>query len=183
MTTTKWALDPSHSEVQFKVKHLMITTVTGSFKDFSAELVTEGNDFLTAKLSFDAKTGSVDTGSAQRDGHIRSGDFFDVENFPSMTFISTKIEKLNNEGNFLLTGDLTIKDITKSVTMNVDFVGIQKDPYGVDKAGFVLDGKINRKDWNLNWNVGLESGGLLVSEEVKLVADVQMSKQVATASE
>ncbi len=176
METTKWLLDPKHSEIQFKVKHLMITTVTGSFKEFSAEGETQGEDFLTGKISFQAFTKSVDTNNGPRDAHLKSADFFDSEKFPVMHFQSSKFEKVD-DANFLLSGDLTIKDITKPVKLNVELGGIAKDPEGKSKAGFSINGKINRKDWNLNWNVTLESGGVLVSDEVRIIGEVQMVKQ------
>lgn len=182
MTTTKWALDPTHSEIQFKVKHLMITNVTGSFKQFNAAVETEGDDFTTAKISFDAATASVDTNNEQRDGHLKSADFFDSENHANISFVSTSFVKKDNDGNFTLNGNLTIKNVTKPVALNVEFAGMEKDPWGNAKAGFSVNGKINRKDWDLNWNAALESGGLLVSDEVRLSAEIQVVKQVeATA--
>ncbi len=182
MTTTKWALDPTHSEIQFKVKHLMITNVTGSFKQFNAAVETEGDDFTTAKISFDAATASVDTNNEQRDGHLKSADFFDSEKHANISFVSTSFVKKDNDGNFTLNGNLTIKNVTKPVALNVEFAGMEKDPWGNAKAGFSVNGKINRKDWELNWNAALESGGLLVSDEVRLSAEIQVVKQVeATA--
>lgn len=177
METIKWAVDPAHTEIQFKVKHLMITTVTGSFKEFSAEAVTQGEDFTNGKFSFQAATNSIFTNNEQRDGHLKSADFFDVENFPLMKFESTGLHK-SDEDNFLLSGNLTIREMTKPVTLNVEFGGIGKDPWGNLKAGFSLSGKINRKDWNLNWNAALEGGGLLVSEEVRILCEIQLVKQV-----
>ncbi len=173
---TIWNLDASHSEIGFKVKHMMITNVSGSFGKFEVNVETEGDDFSTAAISFTAETNSVTTGSEQRDGHIYSPDFFDVENYPEMKFVSTKLEKLNNE-NYLLHGDLTIKDITKPVKLDVEFGGSGKDPWGNEKVGFTIDGKIERTQWNLNWNAALEAGGFLVSEDVKIHASVQFSKQ------
>ncbi len=175
ITTTKWNLDAAHSEIQFKAKHLLITTVTGEFKKYEATVETEGDDFTTATITFTADTASVDTGSEQRDGHIKSADFFDIEKFPKLKFVSTKIEKKDAD-NFILHGDLTIRDVTKSVTLNVEFGGIAKDPWGGTRAGFNVTGKVNRKDFGLNWNVLTEGGGMLVSEEVKIVASVQLVK-------
>jgi len=176
MSKTTWALDPTHSELQFKVKHLMITTVTGNFKSFSATVETEGENFDTAKIEFSAEVSSIDSGNEQRDGHLKSADFFEAEKFSTITFASTKLEKKDEE-NYLLHGDLTIKGITKPISISTEFGGIAKDPWGNIKAGFTLNGKINRKDWELNWNASLEAGGVLVSEEVKIIAEIQVVKQ------
>ncbi len=177
METTKWTIDPSHSEIQFKVKHMMITTVTGSFKEFSSAVETQGHDFTTAKIRFQAATASVFTNSDQRDAHLKSGDFFDVEKYPDLKFESTSIEK-DDDDNFTLHGKLTIKEITKPVKLDVEAGGTGKDPWGNLKAGFSLTGKINRKEWGLNWNAALESGGVLVSEDVRIFCEVQYTKQV-----
>jgi polyisoprenoid-binding protein YceI len=180
-TTTKWAIDPSHSEIQFKVKHLMISTVTGSFKEFGAEAElpfdngSGGEDLANAKVSFWANTASVDTNSADRDKHLRSGDFFDSETFAKLRFKSTRIE---GEGDgWKVTGDLTIKDITRSITLNAEWAGVAKDPWGNTKAGLNLSGKIDRKDFGLTWNAALEAGGVLVSDEVRIQCEVQLAKQ------
>jgi len=174
-TTTKWAIDPSHSEIQFKVKHLMISTVTGSFKEFGAEAELEGDDLSNAQVSFWANTASVDTNSTDRDKHLRSGDFFDSEKFEKLSFKSTKVE--GSGDSWKVTGDLTIKDVTKPVTLNVEWSGTMKDPYGNVKAGLNLRGKIDRKEFGLNWNAALEAGGVLVSDEVRILAEVQLAKQ------
>ena len=173
METSKWTIDPSHSEIQFKVKHLMVTNVTGSFNEFSADVVSESDDFKNASIKFAANTASVDTGSEQRDTHLKSADFFDAEKYPELKFESTTFNGSE------LTGNLTIKGVTKPVKLNVEFNGIARDPWGNSKAGFSISGKINRTEWNLNWNAALEAGGVLVSEEVKLVAEVQLLKVVA----
>lgn len=175
MATTKWTLDPTHSEIQFKVKHLMITTVTGNFRDFSAVVETDTDDFMTAKISFEAQTASIDTNQTDRDNHLRSPDFFDSNNFPVLKFESQKMEKIS-DNDFELTGVLTIKDVSKPVKLAVEFMGITKDPWGNTKAGFSLSGRISRKEWNLNWNAALETGGVLVSDEVRLLCEVQLSK-------
>lgn len=176
MKTTKWVIDPAHSEIQFKVKHMMITTVTGSFKEFSSEVETEGEDFSTARIRFEAATASIFTNAEQRDAHLRSADFFDADNFPVMSFVSSKLEKTDDD-NWQLTGDLTIKDVTKPVKLDVEFGGVGKDPWGNTKAGFSLSGKINRKDWGLNWNAALEAGGVLVSDDVRILCEVQYAIQ------
>lgn len=176
MNTTKWVLDPTHSEIQFKVKHLMITTVTGYFREFSATVETAESDFSNAKISFEAKTASVDTNTPDRDNHLRSADFFDSENYPVLKFESREMKKLD-DSSFKLTGDMTIKGITNPVTLDVEFGGIMKDPWGNEKAGFSLSGKINRKEWELNWNAALETGGVLVSDEVRIFCEIQVAKQ------
>ncbi|MBI3883202.1 MAG: YceI family protein [Sphingobacteriales bacterium] len=177
MSTTKWSIDPTHSEIQFKVKHLMITTVTGNFNEFTAAIESEKEDFSDAKISFSATTNSVDTKNEQRDTHLKSADFFDGEKYPELKFVSTKFIKVDGS-EYELQGDLTIKEVTKSVKLSVEFGGLATDPWGNSKAGFTLTGKINRKDFGLNWNAALEGGGLLVSEEVRLLAEVQFVKQV-----
>ena len=176
MSNSNWSLDPSHSELQFKVKHLMITTVTGSFQKFDVTAETEGDDFSTAKISFSAETASITTGAEQRDTHLRSADFFEAETFPALSFKSTSIEKKGDD-EFVVTGDLDLHGVVKPVTLNVDFGGIAKDLYGQTKAGFTLNGKINRKDFGLTWNAPTETGGLLVSEDVKILAEIQLVKQ------
>jgi len=175
MATTNWIIDASHSEVQFKVKHLVITTVTGNFQEFSGT-VASGDTFDNAKIIFEANTNSITTHSEQRDGHLKSGDFFDVEKFPKISFAATKFAKKGDD-TFELVGDLTIKDITKSVTLAVEHGGVATDPWGNIKAGFEITGKINRKDFGLNWNAPTEAGGVLVSEEVKIIANIQLLKQ------
>lgn len=178
METTKWTIDPAHSEIQFKVKHMMITTVTGSFKEFTSEVETQGNDFTTAKVKFQAAKASVFTNADQRDAHLKSADFFHAEKFPFLKFESTSLEKVDDE-NYTLNGNLTIKDITKPVKLDVEPGGIGKDPWGNLKAGFSLTGKINRKEWGLNWNTVLESGGVLVSDDVRIFCEVQYTKNQA----
>ncbi|RYF20556.1 MAG: polyisoprenoid-binding protein [Flavobacteriales bacterium] len=175
MATTKWALDPTHSELQFKVKHLMITTVTGSIKSFTAELTSEGDEFTNADISFSGEINSIDTGNGDRDGHLKSGDFFDAEKYPTITFKSTSVEKDGSD--YVVKGDLTIKDVTKAVKLIAEFGGIATDPWGNTKAGFTLSGKINRTEFGLTWNAALETGGVMVSEDVKLLGELQFVKQ------
>jgi polyisoprenoid-binding protein YceI len=175
MANTTWAIDASHSEIQFKVKHLVITTVTGSFNEFSGSVTAE-EGFENANISFEANVASINTNSEQRDGHLKSADFFDAEQFPTLSFTSTTFSK-NADDEFSLTGDLTIKGTTLPVTLSVEYGGTATDPWGNVKAGFELTGKINRKDFGLTWNAITETGGALVSEEVKLVANVQLVKQ------
>lgn len=167
----KWKIDPVHSEVTFTVKHLMITNVKGDFKKFSAEVEAEDETFKAAKISFTADVNSLDTRNEQRDRHLKSADFFDGEKHPQLKFEAKKYE-----GEELL-GDLTIRGITKPVKLQVEFGGVAKDPWGNIKAGFSVSGKINRKDWGLNWNAALETGGVMVGDEVKIRADIQLVKE------
>lgn len=175
MSKTNWNLDPTHSEVGFKVKHMMITNVSGSFTDFSLQAATEGDDFTKSEIVFNAKTTSINTGNEQRDGHLRSPEFFDSENHPNLTFKVTKLERIEGD-NYLVHGDMTIKDVTKPATFNAEFGGIGKDPWGNIKAGYTINGKINRKDFGLNWNAALETGGVMVSEEVRINCELQLVK-------
>lgn len=175
MATTQWALDPTHSELQFKVKHLMITTVTGSLKIFNASITSEGDDFENGSVSFDAETASIDTGNKDRDNHLKSADFFDADQFPAITFKSTSLTKDGDD--YSIKGDLTVKGVTKPVKLTAEFGGIATDPWGNTKAGFTLSGKINRTDFGLSWNAALETGGVMVSEEVKIAGELQFVKQ------
>lgn len=173
---TTWVIDPTHSEIAFKVKHLMITNVKGVFKEFNGTVHTAGNDFVTSEINFSMNAASIDTGTADRDGHLKSADFFDAENHKEIVFKGTSTEKKDDE-NYILHGDLTIRGISKPVSLEVEFAGLMKDPWGNEKAGFSINGKINRKDWGLNWNAALETGGVLVSDEVKINCEVQLLKQ------
>jgi polyisoprenoid-binding protein YceI len=173
---TKWVIDKAHSEIEFKVKHMMITTVTGHFNDFDAVAEADNDDFENTRITFDAAADSIDTNSEQRDTHLKSADFFDAEHYPRIKFESTEFRRIDNS-HYKLTGNLTMRDITKPVSLDVEFAGIGKDPWGNVKAGFTVTGKINRKDWNLNWNAVLESGGMLVSDEVRVSSEVQFTKQ------
>jgi polyisoprenoid-binding protein YceI len=175
--TTKWTIDPAHSSVGFKVKHLMISNVQGSFKEFDGVAVTKGNDFSTASISLSIKTSSIDTEATDRDNHLKSPDFFDASNFPTITLDGTKLRDLGDD-TYELTGDLVMKGISKKVIMSVEYGGLMTDPWGNVKAGFSISGKLNRKDWGLNWNAALEAGGVLVGDEIKIVGDVQLIKTV-----
>lgn len=176
MATSKWVLDPAHSEIQFKVKHLMISTVTGSFAKFEATAETEGDDFTTAKASFTADVDSITTGNEQRDGHLKSPDFFDTAAFAQIKFVVTKAVKVDDE-NYDIQGDLTIRDVTKSVKLNTEFGGIAKDPWGNTRAGFTISGKINRKDFGLVWHAVTEAGGLVLSDDVRIHLGLEFIKQ------
>ena len=175
MSSIKWVADPTHSEISFKVKHMMMTNVTGTFGQFSVDAETEAEDFSSAKVSFAAQIASINTGNEQRDGHLKSADFFDTEKNPELKFVSTSMTKKDDE-NYVLNGDLTIGEVTNSVSLDVEFGGINKDPWGNQKAGFSINGKINRKEFGLTWNAALETGGVLVSEDVKLAAEIQLVK-------
>lgn len=174
-STAKWVIDTMHSEVEFKVKHLMISTVTGKFTSFQGEVESASDDFTDAKIHFSADTSSVTTANEQRDGHLKSDDFFNTEKFPKLDFKSTGIVKSSN--GFKLSGDLTIRDVTKNVTLDVEFNGTMTDPYGNQKAGFEITGKINRKEFGLQWSATTEAGGVVVSDEVKIHCNVQLLKQ------
>lgn len=174
---TKWKIDELHSNIQFKVKHLVISTVTGSFGKFSAEAETNGDDFSSAKIHFTAEMNSISTGNEQRDGHLKSGDFFDAGNYPTLDFVSDKIAE-NGDGGYSLTGKLTMRGVTKPVVLQAEFGGTMKDLYGNIKAGFEISGVIKRSDFGLNWNALTEAGGMVVSDDVKIAADVQMLKLV-----
>jgi polyisoprenoid-binding protein YceI len=177
METTKWGLDPMHSEINFKVKHMMIANVTGGFTKFDVNAETNGNDFNGAKVNFTADVSSITTHNEQRDEHLKSADFFDAEKFPHISFESTGITKKSDE-EYVMNGHLKVKDVSKPVALNVNFGGIGKDPYGNTKAGFTIDGKINRKDFGLTWNAALEAGGVLVGEDLKIQAEIQLAQQV-----
>ena len=176
MATTTWGIDPTHSEVGFKVKHMMFTNVSGKFEQFSGAIETEGDDFTTAKVDFKATIDSINTSNADRDNHLKSPDFFDSAQFPEMTFTADSMERRSDD-EYKLTGDLTIRDITKKVTLDAEFGGIGKDPWGNEKAGFSINGKFNRKDFGLTWNAALETGGVLVSDEVRVGIELQLVKQ------
>lgn len=176
MATTKWSLDPTHSELGFKIKHLMISNVTGKFTEFEAEAETEGDDFTNAKVVANINPASIDTSNEQRDEHLRNADFFATDLHPTMKFVSTKVERVDDE-TFNLYGDLTIKETTKPVKLSVEHNGIATDPWGNVKAGFSISGKINRKDWGINYNAALETGGVMLGEELKLQGEVQLVKQ------
>ncbi len=174
---TKWTIDPVHSEIQFKVKHMMISTVTGSFGKFDADIEADGDDLSTAKIRFQADVDSITTGNSQRDGHLRSADFFSGEKHPQIVFTSTGSRSVDRDGSWTLMGDLSMNGITKPVKLDVEWGGVLKDPYGNTKAGVSIHGKVNRKDWGINWNTALEAGGMLVSDEVRIACEVQLVKQ------
>ena len=181
MATTKWILDQTHSELGFKIKHLMISSVSGSLKSFQAEVETQGEDFTTAQINLSADMDSISTNNDQRDAHLRNSDFFEVEKYPALKFTSTKLEKIDGE-TFSLFGDLTLKGVTRPVKLNVEFNGVTKDPWGGERAGFVVTGKINRSDWGVNFNGVLETGGVMLSEEVRIFSEIQLVKQAVSVA-
>lgn len=177
MANIKWALDPIHSEVIFKIKHLMISTVTGQFKKFNLVAETGTDDFNSAKnIEFTADINTISTNNEQRDGHLKSADFFNVEEYPQLKFTGKKYDVKDGEGT--ISGELTMHGITKPVTLNVEFGGVVKDPYGQTKAGFTVTGKISRKEFGLSWGSVTETGNVVLSDEVKINAEIQLVKQV-----
>lgn len=170
----KWTIDATHSEIGFKVKHMMFTNVKGFFNDYTAD-ITFNDDLKDADLQFEAKINSIFTNNADRDNHLKSADFFDAAQFPSLTFKSTQISGSGND--YEIKGDLTIKGITQPVTLKGEFSGLMTDPWGNTKVGLNLAGKINRKDFGLTYNAALETGGVLVGEDVQLNAEVQLIEQ------
>lgn len=172
----KWKIDPAHSEIMFKVKHLMITTVTGYFKTFDLEVLTESDAFTTAsRIEFTADINSIDTNNAQRDTHLKSADFFDAANHSQLTFVGKRYEANGDEAK--LNGDLTIRGITQPITLNVEFGGIVVDLYGQTKAGFTVSGKLSRKEFGLVWSAVTEAGQVVVSDEIKILCEIQLIKQ------
>jgi len=171
VTKTKWNIDEAHSEIGFKVKHMMISTVKGAFENFSANAETNDETFTNAQFSFEADINSINTKNADRDNHLKSDDFFSAEKYPKMTFTSKSFD-----GGTLI-GNLTIKDVTKEITLNAEFNGVAVDPYGQTKAGFEITGKINRKDFGLTWSAVTEAGSIVVSDTINLVVDVQFIKE------
>lgn len=174
--TTLWTIDPAHSEIQFKVRHLMVSNVTGKFNSFEGTAETTGDSFDNAKLSFSADIDSISTGAEQRDGHLKSADFFDAANHPKLTFVSTSVKKTGDD-TYDITGDLTIRGTTKSVVLKAEEGGQMVDFYGNTKAGFEINGTIKRKEFGLSWDAVTEAGGVVVSDDVKLVLNVQVGHQ------
>lgn len=176
MAKTNWAIDPAHSQIGFKVKYMMFTNVSGKFKDFQATIENVDDQFETLKVSFTADVSSIDTNSFDRDDHLVSADFFDVARFPTISFVSTSIRK-SNQNQFEMLGEITIRDTTKSITIEIVSGDMMKDPWGKTIVGLSLSGKVNRSDYGLDWNKSLETGGFLVGEEIKLISDIQLIKQ------
>ncbi|HXD48291.1 MAG TPA: YceI family protein [Gemmatimonadaceae bacterium] len=181
MSTTTWNIDPAHTEVGFAVRHLMISTVRGRFGNVSGSVVVDDDNPRNSKVDATVDIASIDTRQEMRDNHLRSPDFFDAEKYPTMRFVSKRIEG-DTAKHFKIVGDLTIKDRTHEVTLDASLEGLVKDPWGGERAGYSVSGKLNRTDFNLLWNQVLEAGGVTVGEEVKLSIDVELVKQVAAAS-
>lgn len=174
-TNLKWTIDPAHSDIEFKVRHLMISNVRGSFKVFDASIYTFNQDFTTAEIDLSIDASSIDTGDSKRDEHLKSAEFFDVEKHKQITFVSNTIGQADVYGNHDVWGDLTIKGVTKNIELNVRFGGIITDPWGNEKAGFTVTGVINRSDFGLVWNATLETGGIMVSEEVSILCEIELT--------
>ncbi|KKI90274.1 hypothetical protein WQ54_20065 [Bacillus sp. SA1-12] len=176
MAKTKWNIDPAHSSIDFSVKHMMFATVKGGFQSFQAEIEADPSDLTTAEISFTVDLASVDTRNEDRDNHLRSADFFDVENQPTLTFKATNIEN-TDENEYVVTGDLNLHGVTKQEIFTVAFEGTGIDPWGNEKAGFAAEGKIKRSDYGLTWNAPLEAGGVLVGDQIKISLQIQAAKQ------
>jgi polyisoprenoid-binding protein YceI len=176
MEATKWVLDETHSELGFKIKHLMISNVSGAFTKFDVKTETAADDFSDARVEATVDVKSINTNNSQRDQHLRNADFFEADTHPNLIFKSTKVERVDSDS-FNLYGELTIKNITKPVKLGVEYNGIAKDPWGNLKAGFSINGKINRKDFGITYNATMETGGLMLGEEVKISGDIQLVKQ------
>jgi polyisoprenoid-binding protein YceI len=176
-TKAKWVLDTAHSEVAFKVKHLMISTVTGKFTKFDVQLEAGKEDFSDGKVTVTLDVDGINTNDAQRDGHLKSADFFEAEKYPQLKFVSRSFTKSDSKGDYILEGDLTIKDVTKAISIPVEYGGTVRDPWGNTKVAFSIDTKINRKEYGLGWNAALEAGGVLVGEDVRILAEIQLIEQ------
>lgn len=177
MAIEKWEFDPSHSEIGFTARHMVITKVRGHFTKWSGDFALDLDNPSATKVKVSIDVASIDTREQKRDEHLRSADFFDVEKHKTMEFVSTKIEKKDKD-HYALTGDLTIRGTTKPVTLDVEVTGRGKDPWGGERMGFTAKTRINRKDWGLAWNVALEAGGVLVSENIDIELEVQAKKSV-----
>jgi polyisoprenoid-binding protein YceI len=176
MTKSVWTVDKSHSSLEFTVKHMMISKVRGVFNEFDAVVEADPNDLTDAKIEFSVNVNTIDTRNEDRDNHLRSNDFFDMENHPKMTFVATEIKRKSGD-NYDVTGDLTLRGVTKPVTFDMTMEGVNKDPWGNEVAGFSGTGKLNRKDFGLVWNAALETGGVLVGEDVKINIEIEAHKQ------
>ena len=174
-SSTKWSIDSVHSEIGFKVKHLMISNIRGMFKKFDASIYTTDKDFKTAEIDLWIDVSSISTGDEKRDEHLKSADFFDIQNHKQITFTSSTIEKPDADGNHELWGELTMIGVTKNVKLNAQFGGILKDPWGNEKVGFTVTGKINRSEWGLSWNTAIETGGFMVSDEVAILCEIELT--------
>lgn len=174
-----WQIDSAHSHVNFTARHMMISKVRGSFETFSGTVNFDEENPTNTTVNIEVDLASVNTGEEQRDGHLKSPDFFDVANYPTMTFVSTRVEQID-ENNGRLYGQLSIKDITKEVVLDVEYAGVAKSPWGTESAGFSASGSINRKDWGLTWNQALETGGVLVGDKINIEIELELVKVAQT---
>ena len=174
--TTKWEFDKVHSNINFVATHMVISKVTGNFSSYKGTMLSDKDDFTDAKIDFTIDVASINTGNEQRDNHLKSDDFFNAEKFPTITFKGKSLKKVSGN-NYKLTGDLTIRDVTKTVDLDVTFGGIIKDPYGNTRAGFQIAGTVDRFDYNLKWNAAIETGGLVVGKEIKIDCAVELIRQ------
>lgn len=177
-----WQIDSAHSLIQFSVRHMMISTVRGRFEKFGGTIDFDENDPTNATVDIEIDVASINTNEQQRDDHLRSADFFEVDKYPTMTFKSTRIEKADDSHGRII-GDLTIKNITKEVVLDAEFAGVAKSPWGTTSAGASATAKINREDWDLTWNQALETGGVLVGKEIKITLELELIKQEQAAAE
>jgi len=177
MAISKWTIDPTHSEIHFKVKHLMVSWVTGSFKEFNATVDTDNDDLSKAKVRFTAEVNSISTNNEQRDAHLKTGDFFDAENHPQIVFESEKLDKID-EDTYKVHGTLTMRGASKKIAFNVEYGGVTQDPWGLTRMGISLSGKINRKDFGVSFGMVTETGGVLLGDDVTISANTEFVKQV-----
>jgi polyisoprenoid-binding protein YceI len=177
MAITKWTIDPTHSEIHFKVKHLMVSWVTGGFTEFNATVETDDDDISTARVHFTADVNSISTNNEQRDAHLKTGDFFDAENHPQIVFESEKLEKVDEE-TYKVHGTLTMRGTSKKIVLNVEYGGVTQDPWGLTRMGVSISGKINRKDFGISFGMVTETGGLLLGDDVTISANTEFVKQV-----
>lgn len=177
MDSKTWVIDPIHSDISFKIKHLVISTVTGSFRKFDGQIVAEGNDFNGAKVHFTINVKSIDTNQAQRDAHLQSGDFFEADSYPEITFDSISFLK-TTDGDYKMVGNLTMKGVTKPVELNVEYGGSEDNGHGILKHGFEVTGTVNRMEFGMTWNKLTDSGGLGLGENIRLIANIQVAELV-----
>jgi polyisoprenoid-binding protein YceI len=177
LTKTKWAIDNAHTTIEFNASHLVIANVTGSFMEFGADIYTNGDDFTSCEIDFWLNPASIQTGDSNRDAHLKGAEFFDVLNHKKILFIGDSLIKMDEAGNYKLTGELSIKEFSKIITLNVNYGGISKDRYGQEKAAFSISGVINRSEWGLTWNNAIEKAGLLVSDEILINCDLELSRE------
>jgi len=177
MAITKWTIDPAHSEIHFKVKHLMVSWVTGNFKDFNATVETEDDDLATSKVRFTAEVNSISTNNEQRDAHLKTGDFFDAQSHPQIIFESEKLEKID-EDTYKVHGTLTMRGTSKKIVFNIEYGGVTQDPWGLTRMGVSLSGKVNRKDFGVSFGMVTETGGVLLGDDVTISANTEFVKQV-----